>query len=269
MSKRAGRSGGKFLAGHQRSWIWGRHAVLEILEAARWPMAELYLSLELPDEARASATVKAKKTGASIAEAPHERLRELCGTGDHQGYLARMGPFPYAARSEFDAMLRRSADGSLCILLDRMRDPHNYGAIIRSAAALGAMAVIVPENGQAPVNNHVARASAGAVNKLPIVQVGDLMETLHACRRAGFSIVAAVQGAAQSPWTHDFRNPSLLIFGNEGEGIDPGLLAAADTKIGIPQSTTVNSMNVASAAAVLLYEAARQRAVGQQHSAET
>jgi 23S rRNA (guanosine2251-2'-O)-methyltransferase len=108
-----------YLAGLQRSWVWGRHAVMEILEAQRWQMRELYLAGELSESDRGAAAEKGLGLGAAVSEVDYERIRALCGAADHQGYLARMGPFPY---DSLDALLERKSEAPLYVLLDGLRD---------------------------------------------------------------------------------------------------------------------------------------------------
>ncbi len=247
-----------YLAGHQRSWIWGRHAVGEILDAARWPMLELHLAGDLPAEALGDAAAKAKVLGAEALITSRDRLRELCGVAEHQGYLARMGPYPYATLDEALAY-EDNAVPPFLLLLDGLRDPHNYGAVIRSAAALGVHAIVVGEEGQAPINNHVARSSAGAVNRIAIARADDLAKALVLLKTRGFLCVAADPHTETPAWSCDMKGPTALVAGNEGAGIRNELRALCDQRIAVPSVADVDSLNVQAAISIVLYEAMRQR----------
>ena len=251
--------GDKYLAGHQRSWVWGRHAVVEILDAAMWPMLDLYLSDDLPEEKVKVYGEQARQLGAEVMVVARDRLRELCGVPEHQGFLARMGPYPYATWTEVLEAKCNVASPPLYLVLDAMRDAHNFGAIVRSAAALMAAAVIVGVKNQAPVNNHVARASAGAINRMPIVQVDSLVEIMHTLRQQGVVCAATDPRGTVPAWSYDFNRPVALVMGNENAGISEELLELCDDRIVIPGSGVLDSLNVAAASAALLYEAQRQK----------
>lgn len=257
MSKRA-KKPRNYLAGHQRSWIWGRHAVREILDAARWPMLELYLADDMDAEALRDASVKAKALGTETTVASRDRLRALCGAAEHQGYLARMGPYPYATLNEILAGADTSSS-PLFLVLDSLRDPHNFGAVLRSAAALGVDAVIVGEADQTPINNHVARASAGAVNRIAVARASSLAAVLTTLHARGFRCVAAVPHAETPVWSCDLKGPTALVVGNENAGIHPELLAVCDTQVAVPSSQDMDSLNVLAATTAMLYEVLRQR----------
>jgi 23S rRNA (guanosine2251-2'-O)-methyltransferase len=251
----------KLLGSHQRSWVWGRHAVLEILHAQQWPAREVYLDEALAPGDLCVARSLAEQMGATITIEPAERLTQLCNTAEHQGYLARMRPFPYA---DADAMLAHPAlDGSgaapLFALLDGIQDPFNFGAIIRSAEALGVAAVAIGGHRQAEVTSQVARSSAGAVNRLPIVRVEDLPDLARRLQERGVRLAAASEKAARACSDWDFSTPAALVLGNEGHGVSPELMDLCDVRLCVPQHGGIGSLNVAAAAAILFYEAARQR----------
>jgi len=252
----------KLLGSHQRSWVWGRHAVLEILHARHWPAREVYLDEALAPEDLRVARSLAEQMDATVAIEPAERLTQLCNTAEHQGYLARMRPFPYA---DADAMLAHPAlDGAgpapLFALLDGIQDPFNFGAIIRSAETLGVTAVAIGGHRQAEVNSQVARSSAGAINRLPIVRVEDLPDLARRLRERGVRLAAASEKADRVCADWDFSTPTALVLGNEGHGVSPELMDLCDVRLRIPQHGEIGSLNVAAAAAILFYEAARQRA---------
>jgi 23S rRNA (guanosine2251-2'-O)-methyltransferase len=263
MSKSNRKKQGRFLAGHQRSWLWGRHPVTEVIAAGRWPIMELYLADTLSAEVVAHASALAGAQGAEVVVASSARLRELGHVDEHQGFLARMGPFPYASVEE---ALRGGEEGerddgtpALWLVLDAIQDTFNFGAIVRSAEAMGARGIFVGTTSQAGVNSLVARASAGAVNRIPIAEVEDFSALVETLRAAGARVLAADEKGADACTECDFRAPTALILGNEGRGVRPELACLCDGRVCIPMSGSIASLNVAAAAAVLLYEAWRQK----------
>lgn len=252
----------KLLGSHQRSWIWGRHAVVEILEAGRWPMSELYLSDQLGTEARRNAREQAETLGYAVHIESPDRLRELCKKSEHQGYLAKMLDYPYAEFDEIQAQLRKNTKTNpvpIFVMLDGIQDPHNFGAIVRSAEVLGINGIIIGDTDQVGVTSMVARSSAGAVNHLPIVRTENLLAAIETLKESGVSIIGASEKGATPANEHTFDSPTLIILGNEGTGIRPELLEQCDARLSITQSGHVTSLNVAAAAAILFHEARRPR----------
>ena len=243
----------QLLGSHQRCWIWGRHAVLETLRAARWIPLEVALADRLPPEELAHARRLARAAGADPTVEPADELTRRCRTAEHQGYLAKMPPFPYAD----PAPLIERAEA--LVLLDAVQDPYNFGAVVRSADVLGLDGLIVGTARQSEVSSLVARSSAGAVNHVPIARADDLDATADRLRRVGFRLVAASEKAAAPPWSCDFRRRTALIIGNEGTGVRPSLVERCDELVAIPQSGHVGSLNAAVAAGILFYEVRRQR----------
>lgn len=255
-----GRGKRKLLGSHQRSWVWGRNAVLEILKAGRWPVAELHLGQDLPEAELALARHLAERQKAPVLRAPSARLTALCHSHEHQDYLAKMGEFPYA---DIEPLVLAAGTLPLYAVLDRLQDPFNFAGIIRSAEVFGADAIVIGEHGQAKVTSAVARGSAGAVARLPIVLAPDLVQAAQRLRAAGITLVAASEKAERSVTAHDFRRPTAVVIGNEGDGVGQALMAVCEAAVRIPQSGTVGSLNAAAAAAVVFYEARRQRALKQ------
>ena len=183
---------------------------------------------------------------------PERALTELAGTRDHQGVVARVEPFRYADAYEL------AAGEPLLVALDQVTDPRNLGAVIRSAEGAGATGVIVPAHNSARVTPAVARSSAGAVEHLPVAVVPNLARYLNEVKGPRLWIYAA--DVAGTPMADAGLSGGLtLVFGAEGKGIRPLVRRACDAGVSIPLSGQVESLNVSVAAAVLLYEARRQR----------
>jgi 23S rRNA (guanosine2251-2'-O)-methyltransferase len=244
------------LGNHQRCWLWGRHVVTETLRAARWPVLELHLSDRLPEDDLAFAEHWSRSHDSSLTVEPFERLTDLCHSREHQGFLAKMAAFPY---DRVDDVLSAAKLQPLFGLLDGLQDPHNFGAVIRSAHVLGVDALFVPTHGQVEITAQVARSSAGAVNHIPIVQADDVVALAEQLRSRGIRVIGTSQRASQ-PIDHcDLTCAAAIVIGNEGIGIRDELLAVCDELVTIPQFGAVESLNAAVSAGILFYEAQRQR----------
>ncbi len=227
--------------------VYGRHAVREALRGRR-EVLELW------------ATERAVKAEDWLAEAkprvkPDRELAERAATRDHQGVLALVEPFRYA-----DAYELAAAERPLLAVLDRVTDPHNLGAVCRSAEGAGATGVVVPAHGSAVVTATVARASAGAVEHLPVAVVTNLARYLDDVKGADLWVFGAAADAdAPSMWTTDLSGGVAIVLGAEGKGLRPLVRRTCDALVSIPLAGLVESLNVSVAAALLLYEARRQR----------
>ncbi len=256
---RRAKSGPRLLGNHQKCWIWGRHPVLETLRVGQWPMLELWLEEAAGDEAdHREAVACATRLRIPVRRGAAGDLTRLCHSTEHQGFLARMGEFPYA--TEADLMARLKEDGpAFLLLLDGIQDPHNLGAMVRSAEVFGVTAVVLAEQGQVGVTRQVVRSSAGAVNRVPLVRSGDLADLADRLRQAGVRVVGASEKAEKTLDQFDGRGPVALVMGNEGHGHRPDLAARMDEWVRIPQAGQIGSLNAAVAAAIFCYEIGRQR----------
>jgi 23S rRNA (guanosine2251-2'-O)-methyltransferase len=224
--------------------VYGRRAVREALRGRR----EVLELLATERAARDSWERKPKIV-------PERTLTELAGTRDHQGVVARVEPFRYADAYEL------AAGEPLLVALDQVTDPRNLGAVIRSAEGAGATGVVLPAHNSARVTPAVARSSAGAVEHLPVAVVPNLARYLNEVKGPRLWVYAAEAAGAPMADT-DLSGGLSLVFGAEGKGIRPLVRRACDAAVSIPLSGRVESLNVSVAAAVLLYEAGRQRARG-------
>lgn len=230
-----------------RELVYGRNAVREALRGRR----EV---LELWAGERAAAALGWLGEGPRVQVRKERELSEAAGTADHQGVVAWTTPYPYA-----DAWELAAVETPLLVCLDQVTDPRNLGAVTRSALAAGATGVIVPEHGAARVTPAVCRSSAGAVEHLPIAVVPNLARYLGEVKRADLWSFAAVVDGGTPMWETDFRSGVALVFGAEGKGVRPLVRRACDSLVSIPLAPGVESLNVSVAAALLLYEARRQR----------
>lgn len=186
-------------------------------------------------------------------ETSAEELERLCGSPDHQGVVAEVDPYPYG-----DPVGMLGGD-ALLVALDQVQDPHNLGAVCRSAEFSGAGGVVVPERRSAAVSAAVCKASAGAVEHLEVAHVRNLADWLGEAKTAGFWIWGADAEADSPPWEVDLKGPTVLVMGGEGKGLRPRVAAACDGLVALPQRGKIESLNVSAAASALLFEARRQR----------
>jgi 23S rRNA (guanosine2251-2'-O)-methyltransferase len=261
---RRGKGKRELLGNHQKCWIWGKNTVTESLRAGRWPIHELRLSETLPTETLQKTRGMAARLDIPVFVEPPQRLSDRCRSAEHQGFLAKMAPYPYES---VDDILNNPPQCPLHVVLDSIQDPHNFGAILRSADAMAVDAVFVGEKHQSDVTSLVARASAGAVNHVRLARVDNLGELVTRLKRCDVRIVAAAGDACRDCADCDFCRPTALLIGNEGGGIEQSLLELSDVRIRIPQFGVVDSLNAAVAAGILLYEARRQRNLLSRHTA--
>jgi 23S rRNA (guanosine2251-2'-O)-methyltransferase len=188
-------------------------------------------------------------------ELPAPELTRLAGSPDHQGVVAEVDPYPYAdARSVLDP------PEALVVALDQVQDPRNLGAVCRSAEAAGAAGMVIPSRRSAAVTPAAVKASAGAVEHLPVARVPNLADWLGAAKEQGAWIYGAQSGAPAPYDRADLSGKVVLVLGSEGGGLRRRVAQSCDLLVSIPLRGQVESLNVSAAASVLLFEAARQRA---------
>jgi 23S rRNA (guanosine2251-2'-O)-methyltransferase len=190
-----------------------------------------------------------------VSRLPRHDLEELCGSPDHQGIVAEVDPYPYV-----DAERLLEPEQALVVALDQIQDPQNLGAICRSVECAGVAGVVVPERRAASVTAAVCKASAGAVEHLQIAQVRNLADFLARARELGAWIYGAAADAPQPYTAVDYHGRAVVVFGGEESGLRPRVRAACDALVSIPMHGRTASLNVSAAAAVVLFEALRQRA---------
>jgi 23S rRNA (guanosine2251-2'-O)-methyltransferase len=222
--------------------VYGRRAVREALRGRR----EVLELLATERAAREDWERKPKIV-------PEKTLTELAGTRDHQGVVARVEPFRYADAWEL------AAGEPLLVALDQVTDPRNLGAVIRSADGAGATGVVLPAHNSARVTPAVARSSAGAVEHLPVAVVTNLARYLAEVKGPALWAYAAAADAATAMWDADLSGGLAFVFGVEGRGLRPLVRRTCDEAVRIPLAGRTESLNVSVAAALLLYEARRQR----------
>jgi 23S rRNA (guanosine2251-2'-O)-methyltransferase len=234
--------------------------VREFLRAGGEGIAELWLG-EGGERGRAFADLArlAREHGAKVREAPRQRLDRLAGTDRHQGIVAVVADYPYRDLDDVLAIVGRAGEPVLLVVLDGILDPQNLGAIIRSAHALGAHAVVIPKDRAAGVTPAAAKASAGAVEHCPVARVTNLAQALERMKQAGVWTVATDAGADEDLQAVDLTVATALVLGSEESGVRPLVRRTCDRIVRIPMQGKVGSLNASASAAIALYEASRQR----------
>ena len=241
-------------------YVYGVNPVLEALRAHAERVDRIFTAEgQLAAKAAAEIFSRARDSGIRVERVPRERLAAMADGGVHQGIIAELRGFEYVEVADLLEAAEASGRPPLLVVLDGIQDPHNFGAIIRSAHALGAHGVIIAKDRAVPVTGVVAKASAGAVEHCPIARVVNLSRTLEELKEAGVWIAAADPDSKEPLWRARLDGPLAVVVGAEGAGVREGVLKHCDFRLGIPMLGQVGSLNASVSAAILLYEAARQR----------
>jgi 23S rRNA (guanosine2251-2'-O)-methyltransferase len=233
-----------------REQVYGRRSVREALRGRR-EVLELWATERA---LRAEPWLRERDDGPRVQQKLERDVTEAAGTREHQGVLAWCEPYRYADAYELAAQER-----PLLACLDQVSDPRNLGAVCRSAEGAGATGVVLPSHGSARVTPAVARSSAGAVEHLSVAVVTNLARYLTDVKRDDLWVLGAVGGTGTTMWRADLTGGVAFVFGAEGKGLRPLVRRTCDDTVSIPLLGEVESLNVSVAAAVLLYEARRQR----------
>ncbi len=237
--------------------MYGRHPVREAARGRRRVLVVHATPAALDD--LDDAVQALRRNGCEVHEADPAKLRALVGTGDHQGVVAEVEGFPYVRIDDLLRAAERAGEPPLVLCLDQVTDPHNLGAIARVADAAGAHGILVPEHRSASVTAAAVKASAGALEHVLVARCTNLANEIERVKGASvWSYAATERGTVD--WTDaDLADGALLVLGAEGPGIRPRVEATCDVQVRIPMSGQVASLNVSTVAAILAFEAVRQR----------
>lgn len=238
--------------------IYGLNPVMEALRGKRRAF-ELFVAGTSGDRRFEKLLLLAKERTVPLRQREKSDLSRLCGTDHHQGVALRVEAFAYAGMDDILERWRGSGECGLIVVLDGVQDPHNLGAVIRSAACAGVHGVIIAKDRAVGVTAVVEKSSAGAVETVPVAQVANIAQALEELKREGFWIYGAVGEASSSLYDQDFRGNAVVVIGGEGEGIRPLVRKKCDFLISIPIRGGVNSLNASVAGGVILFEMVRQR----------
>ncbi len=240
--------------------IEGRNAVLEAFRSGK-TIDKLYILEGCQDGPVMTIQREAKKHDCLMKYVTKERLNQLSETGKHQGVIAIAAAYEYASVEDMLLAAREKGEPPFLILLDNIEDPHNLGAVIRTANLAGAHGVIIPKNRAAGLTAVVARTSAGALNYTPVAKVTNLAKTIEALKKEGMWFVCADMDGTMM-YQVDLKGPIGLVIGSEGEGVSRLVKEKCDFTAAIPMKGNIDSLNASVAAGVLAYEIVRQRMEG-------
>ena len=246
---------------HPDTLVWGKNPVTELLKSGDG-VDTVYLADSLSQAVSGYYTALAKQCGAVVKRVPGNKLQKLCGTADHQGVAVRAAEIQYAGLEDLFAAAEAKNEAPFLVLCDGVEDPHNLGAIIRSAYLCGAHGVVIPKRGGVGITGTVMKASAGAAARLPVARVTNLAQAIRTIKEHNVFVYCADLGGEPLSRT-DLSGPVALVMGSEGGG--PGALtrklcdAAVTLEMAPGQATGVDSYNVSVAAGILCYDVLRRR----------
>ena len=238
--------------------IEGRNAVTEALRSGR-TVNKVYLADGDTDRALGRLAAMAKEAGAVVVRIDRRKLNEMSQTGAHQGIIASVAVHDYATIDDILAAAEAKGEMPLIVLCDELSDPHNLGAILRTAECAGAHGVIIPKRRSVGLTAVVGKASAGAVEYMPVARVSNLTAAIRELKQRGVWIFGTAADGAVPLYSADLKGPAAIVIGNEGVGMSRIVADNCDFKVSIPMKGRISSLNASAAAAILLYEAVRQR----------
>lgn len=240
----------------EMEWIYGRNPVQEAIRAGRELNKVLIAKgTKLPPPLMAAL----RDSRVPFQEVTRERLDSLCGTANHQGIAVQMAAAQYVDWEEILERARAQKEAPLIILLDELEDPHNLGAILRTAEGAGVHGVIIPKRRNVGLTGTVAKAAVGAVEYVPVARVPNLVQVIRELKEQGIWVAGLDGTADKTIWEQDLTGPLALVVGGEGKGLSRLVRETCDYLIKIPMSGRLNSLNASVATAVCVYEVLRQR----------
>lgn len=238
--------------------LYGINPVREALRGNRKAF-ELFVQTGGTDQRIVKLATLAEEKGIAVRRRERADLERLAGNPHHQGVVLKVAPFIYAELEDFLSNHRESDGGLFVLVLDGIQDPQNLGALIRSAACAGVQGVIIPKDRACGMTPVVEKASAGAVETIPVIQVTNLVQTLERLKQAGCWTFGLAGEANKDIYQADYRGNLALVVGSEGEGIRPLVRKHCDLLLAIPHYGGISSLNASVAGGIVLFEAARQR----------
>ena len=241
--------------------IEGRNAVTEALRAGR-AIDKIYIAKGEVDKTLGHIASKARDLGVVVVEADRRKLDAMSVTHAHQGVVALAAVRDYCTVEDILAIAEQAGEPPLILLCDEISDPHNLGAILRTAECVGAHGVIIPKRRSAGLTSIVDKTSAGAAEHVAVARVPNLPAAIRTLKERGLWVYGTAAEGTQSLWDTDFTGPVCLVIGSEGDGMGRLVTEQCDFLVRIPMRGKVNSLNASAAAGVLMYEVLRQRSLG-------
>jgi len=238
--------------------VYGRNPVLELLRQGGRRADEVAV-LAGGHGPLAEVVALARRAGVKVSYRTRDQLTAMAGSDDHQGVVARVAAAEYCDLDDLLAIPASRGEAPFFLALDRVQDPRNFGAVLRTAEAFGVHGVIVPKHHQVGLTEVAARAAMGAVEHVAVARETNLVASLEKLKTLGIWVYGAAVTGGGAPWRVDLKGPLCLVLGGEGEGVRTLVARTCDALLTVPMGGQVGSLNVGAAAAVLCYEAARQR----------
>lgn len=238
--------------------IEGRNAVTEALKSGR-AIDKVFLASGETDKALGRLAAQAKEAGAVIVQTDRRKLDMMSPTGAHQGIIAAVAAHEYATLDDILARAEQRGEQPLIVICDELSDPHNLGAILRTAECAGAHGVIIPKRRSVGLTAVVAKASAGALEYMPVVRVSNIPSTMEELKKRGVWIYGTAADGNTDLYRAELKGAAAIVIGNEGEGMSRLVSEHCDFRVSIPMRGEISSLNASAAAAIMLYEAVRQR----------
>lgn len=242
---------------HEKDFIFGTRAVIEAINAQK-DIDKILVDKEVNNELVKELLKLAKQERIPVVRVPDGKLNRITRK-NHQGVIAHMSSIQYASLDNVIEECYSKGVAPMILVLDRITDVRNFGAIARTADCAGVHAVVIPEKGSAQINSDAVKTSAGALNHLPVVRVKNLYYTVKDLKKMGLNIVSVSEKTERLMYEADFTLPTALIMGSEEDGISQELMGISDEFVKIPMAGNIESLNVSVSAAVVIYEGIRQR----------
>ena len=236
----------------------GRNAVTEALSAGR-TIDKLFVADGDTDRALARICAMAKQAGAVVVPTDRRKLDYMSATGAHQGVIAMVAAHDYASINDILKKAQDAGEPPLIVICDELSDPHNLGAIIRTAECAGAHGIIIPKRRSVGLTAVVGKASAGALEYMPVARVSNITAAIDTLKKAGVWVYGTAAEGDTTLYKADLKSAAAIVIGNEGEGMSRLVSERCDFKVSIPMKGSISSLNASAAAAIMLYEAVRQR----------
>ena len=236
----------------------GRNAVTEALKSGRG-INKLWIASGDREGSVAEIAALAKERGIVVQYVERAKIEALAGGHRHQGVLAYVAPVPYAELEDILKAAEAKGEAPFLVLLDELEDPHNLGALLRTADATGVHGILIPKRRSVSLNATVAKTSAGAVEYVPVARIGNIAQTLKKLKEKGFWVAGADMDGEKAYYEADLTGPLVLVVGSEGKGMSRLTKEACDFIVHMPMVGRINSLNASVAGSILMYESMRQR----------
>ena len=236
----------------------GRNAVTEALKSGRG-INKLWIASGDREGSVAEIAALAKERGIVVQYVERAKIEALAGGHRHQGVLAYVAPVPYAELEDILKAAEAKGEAPFIVLLDELEDPHNLGALLRTADATGVHGILIPKRRSVSLNATVAKTSAGAVEYVPVARIGNIAQTLKKLKEKGFWVAGADMDGEKAYYEADLTGPLVLVVGSEGKGMSRLTKEACDFIVRMPMVGRINSLNASVAGSILMYESMRQR----------